>query len=106
MNAILEAKKEQIDELCRKYGVAKLEVFGSANTSEFDPVTSDFDFIVKFREGGDMFLRYMEFANSLEELLGRSADLVSEERLKPRFLESIAVTREVVFASADQTIAA
>ncbi|MGD9714067.1 MAG: nucleotidyltransferase family protein, partial [Thermomicrobiales bacterium] len=78
----------------------------SANTPEFDPERSDFDFIATFQTGGDMFLRYMGFASSLEELLGRSVDLVSEERLKPRFLNSIAPTREVLFASADSSIAA
>ncbi len=106
MNQIIEQNMPEIVELCKKYEVAKLELFGSANTPEFDPEYSDFDFIATFEKGGDMFIRYMDFATSLEELLGRSVDLVSEERLKPRFLESIAPTREVLFASADDTIAA
>ena len=106
MNAILESKMSAITELCRKYGVAKLEVFGSANTSEFDPETSDFDFILELSDNGDYFVRYMEFADALEQVLGHPVNLLSEERLRPRFLESIAPTREVIYASTDQTVAA
>jgi predicted nucleotidyltransferase len=106
MNPILESKMPAITELCRKYGVAKLEVFGSANTPEFDPERSDFDFILELEEDGDYFARYMEFTNALERLLERSADFVSEERLRPRFLNNIAPTREVLFASTDKIIAA
>ena len=66
MNSILDTKKYEIIELCRKFGVAKLEVFGSANTPEFDPERSDFDFILELESDGDQFERFMEFTNALE----------------------------------------
>lgn len=56
MNTILEEKKAAIAGVCRQYGVTKLEVFGSANTRDFDPERNDFDFVVEFAEGGDMFI--------------------------------------------------
>ncbi len=106
MHPLLQANQNDISALCRRYGVAKLEVFGSANTTDFDDQCSDFDFLVEFGDGGDMFLRFMEFANELEQLLGRPVDLVSEERLRPHFLESIAATRKEIYASKDGTVAA
>ena len=40
-------KREAITALCREYGVARLEVFGSAaRGSDFDPARSDADFLV------------------------------------------------------------
>lgn len=106
MNPILEEKKNAIADLCRKYGVVKLEVFGSANSPAFDPDRSDFDFILELESNDDIFERYMGFTEALESLLGRQADFVSEKKLLPRFLESIAPTREIIFASKSQTVAA
>ena len=45
---LIASKRDEIAALCREYGVAKLEVFGSAMTDEFDPDRSDIDFIVSF----------------------------------------------------------
>ncbi len=39
---------DAIRALCREYGVARLEVFGSVCTREFDPGRSDVDFLVEY----------------------------------------------------------
>ena len=106
MNSLLVKHKDEIARLCEKYGVAKLEVFSLLNSAEFDLARDEFEFIADLREGGDIFLRYTDFALALEDLLGNKVVLVDETRLKPRFLTAIAESREVVFASADRTIAA
>jgi len=108
MNPILEAKKEQIADLCRKYGVAKLEVFGSANTPEFDPERSDFDFVIEFSKSGeaDLLSRFVGFADDLETELGWSADFVFESKMRLRFRAFIAPQREVIYEAADDTVAA
>jgi predicted nucleotidyltransferase len=107
MNPILEAKMPAITELCRKYGVAKLEVFGSANTPEFDPERSDFDFIIDFAKAdGDLLSRFVGFADALEAELGRSADFVFESKMRPRFRAFIAPQREVLYEAANDTVAA
>jgi predicted nucleotidyltransferase len=43
-------KKEHgnILNLCKQYHVSRLELFGSAATSDFDSDKSDFDFLVEF----------------------------------------------------------
>jgi len=47
----IETHREQIAELCRRYGVKRLELFGSATRgSDFDPERSDIDFLIEFNE--------------------------------------------------------
>ncbi len=50
MHAAISDKKDELAELCRRYGVARLEVFGSAaRGTDFDPQSSDADLLVEFR---------------------------------------------------------
>src|SRR5439155_16574437 len=44
----VEAKKRELTELCQRHGVRRLELFGSATSERFNPVTSDLDFLVEF----------------------------------------------------------
>lgn len=103
MHAMLEQHSDAIADLCRHYGVSKLEVFGSATRADFDPEQSDFDFVIDFADyGRGVARRLIEFADALERLLGRSVDLVFEERMKPRFRAAVDETREVVFEQGDR----
>jgi len=47
---LLAEHLEPLRELCRRFGVERLEVFGSAAKGTFDPATSDLDFIARFRD--------------------------------------------------------
>ena len=40
LHTILEEKRESLERLCSRYGVQKLEVFGSVTTDRFDPESS------------------------------------------------------------------
>ena len=107
MNGILERHKSAISEICNAFGVSKLEVFGSATRSDFDPAESDFDFVLEFSVyGPDSARRFIGFADALEALLGRRVDLVFDRAMKPRFRDQIASQREVIFERADRSIAA
>ena len=49
MHTAIADKKAKLIELCCQYNVARLEVFGSAaRGTDFDPQTSDADFLVEF----------------------------------------------------------
>lgn len=107
MHPTLQENRIAIAELCRRFGVERLEAFGSSNRSDFDPEQSDFDFVVDFGEfQPGIARRYIEFADALESLLGRRVDLVFEQRMKPRFRAAVDETREVIFASGDRPVAA
>lgn len=44
----LEAKSEALVALCRKHGVAALDLFGSGARDDWRPEESDLDFIIEF----------------------------------------------------------
>lgn len=45
---IIESHRDEIERLCRQFGVARLAVFGSVTGSRFDVSTSDIDLLVAF----------------------------------------------------------
>lgn len=100
MNPIIEQHKDAIRDLCREFGVARLEVFGSAATDEFDPDRSDIDFIIEYPpdyDFGPWLKRYFEFQERLETLLNRKVDLVMMSALQNRwFNREAAKTRTAV----------
>ena len=51
MIELIDNRREQIADLCRRHGIRRLDVFGSAATGSFDPASSDVDFLAEF-EGG------------------------------------------------------
>ena len=51
---LIQEKLEAITELCRRYHVAQLEVFGSAADDSLDSENSDVDFLVEFQPGQDL----------------------------------------------------
>jgi predicted nucleotidyltransferase len=69
--------------LCRHYGVARLEVFGSAaRGGDFDPAASDVDFLVEFRPQRSDLASFLDFKAALEALLARPVDLVDRKEIE------------------------
>ena len=86
----LENNRSRIDELCRRYEVKRLELFGSAAGDDFDASKSDFDFLVEFInpswQGASG--RYFGLLHGLERLLEQRVDLVIRDNYTdPRFLQ-------------------
>lgn len=79
--ADLHIDRERLAELCRRFGVSKLEVFGSFATGDAD-ASSDIDVLVTFAPGEAAGLGVVEFQQALEELLGRSVDLLTRESVE------------------------
>ena len=103
MLPVIEEKRDALGEICRRYGVARLEVFGSAAGEGFDPERSDIDFLVEFRPGVDLgpwMARYFDLGRELEGLLGREVDLVMTSALKnPYFVREVNRTRKLLYAA-------
>ncbi len=103
MNALIETNLEAIRALCREYGVARLEVFGSATGGGFDPQRSDVDFLVEYAPETDLgpwMKRYFDLQERLEALLGRPVDLVMTGGLSnPYFIRSVNESRQVLYAA-------
>ena len=103
MHALIEQHREAITDICRRYAVRRLEVFGSAaRGTDFDPETSDADFLVEFERASGMLPleQYFGLAEALEQALGRQVDVVEPGAIRnPYIRASIDRAREVVYAS-------
>jgi predicted nucleotidyltransferase len=86
----IQQHREQIDALCRKHRVKKLELFGSAARDDFDALSSDVDFFVEFvdYDAPTIADQWFGLQEDLEKLLGRPVDLISLRATKnPYFLQ-------------------
>ena len=103
MHAAIADKREELAELCRRYDVVRLEVFGSAaRSTDLDPDTSDADFLVEFDPDSSLppFEQYFGLVNALRETLQRPVDLVEDHAFRNPYLRtSIDRSRELVYAS-------
>ncbi|WP_295544199.1 nucleotidyltransferase domain-containing protein [uncultured Thiohalocapsa sp.] len=86
MHPSISEKTTEIAAICRRHGVRRLELFGSAaRGSDFDPARSDADFLVELGPAsteGDPLLRWLDLEQDLTDLLGRSVDLVDRLALE------------------------
>jgi len=97
----LEIDRVAVAELCRRHGVRRLLVFGSAVRADFDEATSDVDFVIEFHDNlPNRFDAYFGLKEDLELLLGRPVDLVSGAALdNPYFARSVAHDSRELYAA-------
>jgi len=101
MVEILHDKREAIVELCIRYGVARLDVFGSALRDDYRPGESDVDFLVEFEphEGYALVDAYFGLLDELRALLGE-VDLVMVDAVKNRYIaREIERTKQLLYAA-------
>ena len=84
---LLKTKREDILRLAALRGARNLRVFGSVARGEEDSA-SDVDFIVDM-EPGKSLLDLGGLLMDLQELLGRSVDIVTEQGLKARLRDRV-----------------
>jgi uncharacterized protein len=103
MHRSIAENRQHIHSLCRRFDVARLELFGSAaRAGDFRPATSDIDFLVHFQEASSLppLESFFGLRDELSALLGRPVDLVEAAALKnPYILADIAMSRELVYAA-------
>jgi uncharacterized protein len=98
MQAEIGEKRDALAAVCRRYGMARLEVFGSAaRGADFDPNRSDADFLVTFEPAARNDLAaFADLKEALERLLGRPVDLVEREAVEAsrNFIRRRAILQE------------
>lgn len=100
MVALIEKHRNALIDLCRKFKVKRLELFGSATGKRFDPIRSDVDFLVEFEPSlpTEHAARYFGLLAALQELFARNIDLVEFEAIRnPYFKNEIEPLREPVY---------
>jgi predicted nucleotidyltransferase len=92
-----------ISTLCQEHKVKELYVFGSAARNEMKE-DSDVDFIVKFNNEvpiEDYADLYFDFVESLEVLLKRNVDLLTDKPIGNKYLRrDIEETKQIVYNAA------
>ena len=104
MGRTLQLGKTQVDEaalaqLCRRYRVRELSIFGSAARDELR-AGSDIDLLVEFMPEAEVDLvDHAGLMLDLAELLGRKVDLVSKNGLKPLIRDSVLEEARLLYAA-------
>jgi predicted nucleotidyltransferase len=104
MLPLIANRRAEIAELCRRYHVRRLDVFGSgARERDFDPDRSDLDFVVEFEAGDEAapsLKAFFALRQELESALGRPVDLVTAGTVRnPYRRAGIDSAREAVYAA-------
>lgn len=84
----LDVDTQRLAELCRRYGVARLEVFGSVARGEADE-TSDLDLLYELTPGAKLGWEIEDLQDELSELFARPVDLVSKRALHRRLRRAV-----------------
>ena len=109
MHRLIADKKEEIAEVCSKYDVVKLEIYGSAaRGTDFDPDTSDADFLVEYNPPllPGLFKRYFGMISDLEDVLDRNVDLTRKGVITNPYLKvSIEEDCEVIYETRSPEVA-
>lgn len=99
---ILDNSRQAIAQACKRYGVARLDVFGSALRGDFRLNGSDLDLLVEFgpMEPYARVDAYFGLREELRSLLGIEIDLVMVGAVKnPYIASAIKRTRRILYAA-------
>ncbi|MEA2736236.1 MAG: uncharacterized protein QOE14_2687 [Humisphaera sp.] len=102
MLELIERHRPELQQLCQRFEVRRLELFGSAARGEFDPGASDLDFLVAFHRNGKLSAadRYFGLISALENLFGRKVDVVDvSAHRNPYFMAEALKHRELLYAA-------
>lgn len=105
---LIELNIERIVELCKRFHVRKLWVFGSILTNRFND-KSDVDLCVDFEweniplmEAADNFF---DFQNALENVFGRKVDITDDSAVRnPYFREELNEKRMLIYGKGTEKI--
>lgn len=94
----IEIPDETLAELCRRYHVRELALFGSVLRDDFRD-DSDIDVLVEFDPEAIVGLfKFFALQEELEQLLGRGIDLVSKRGLAHRLRDHIIHSSRLLYA--------
>lgn len=96
---ILQKSKQKIAEICQKYQISELALFGSQVRGDFT-AKSDFDFLVEFQpEARISFITLGKIQEDLEKIVRTQVDLVPKDGLKPLLKNSVLSEAEIVYGA-------
>ena len=94
----IDVPEKAIADVCRRFHVRRLALFGSVLHREFHP-DSDLDMLVEFDEGHTPGFAFFDIEAELSQILGRKVDLNTPQFLSPQFRQEVEAEAEVVFGA-------
>lgn len=89
---------ERLREMCERYGVASLEVFGSVARGE-DAGGSDVDLLYVLKPGVRLGFRLFDLEDELADLFGRPVDLVARRSVNRYLREQVLADAQSLYAA-------
>jgi uncharacterized protein len=101
LNAEITIDCQRVADLCRKYGVSRLSIFGSALRDDFNVEQSDVDLLVEYLpDQVPGLFGFMELEDRLEEVFHRKVDLSTPESLSKYFRDDVLAIAEPIYVAA------
>jgi uncharacterized protein len=103
---LIEENIDEIRDLCVRYKVSELYVFGSVLTEKFNDA-SDIDLLVDFNEMEvfDYADNYFDFKFALEKKINRQIDLLETKAIKNPYLKrSIDSSKKLIYGQRDKNL--
>ncbi len=94
--AALDVDAESVARICKHYGVARLDVFGSVARGDADR-ESDVDVLYVLEPGSHLGWNIEHLADELSEVFGRPVDLVSRNALHQRIREQVLAEARLLY---------
>jgi len=99
----INIQEEQLGEICKKYKIRELAIFGSALREDFNE-KSDVDLLVEFKpDSGISLFDIVDLKEAFESFWGREVDIVSKKaiQMSRNYLKKKAIldNYKVIYAS-------
>jgi len=91
--------EDALAEICRRYRVRELALFGSVLRDDFRP-DSDVDVLVEFEPHAPIdMIQFLALQRELSEKLGRRVELTERPALRSEIRSAIVASSEVIYAA-------
>jgi len=90
--------RQSLSEVCKRYGVRRLSIFGSVRSGE-DLPGSDLDVLVDFDPGRTPGLAFITLQDELSAIFGRNVDLNTPDDLSKYFRTSVVQEARQIYAA-------
>ena len=94
----IEVDEKRLEEICRRWGVAELSVFGSTARGEAGS-ESDVDLLYVFEPDARIGWNIIDLEDELSGLFGRKVDLVPKHYLHPLMRDEVLAQARVLYAA-------
>jgi uncharacterized protein len=94
----LTVDEERLREVCARYGVSRLEVFGSVGRGDTS-TDSDIDLLYELEPHARLGWHIEDLAQELSAVLGRPVDLVSRRALNERLRDDVLAEARLLYAA-------